>query len=166
MPRPSPARAAARACRRLTPDGELLAETRAAIDAAVAALAAGQIVAVQATGGFQLWVDATRPDAVARLRERKHREAKPLAVMVARSHGSAATGRSNTREEALLASPAAPIVLVAARADSPLAPRGCARLHHGRPVFAGFAAATSAVRGISPPGGRHQRQPQRRTALS
>jgi hydrogenase maturation protein HypF len=112
----------------LTPDGHLLAQTHAAITAALNALSAGQIVAVQATGGFQLWVDATRPGAVARLRERKHREAKPLAVLVRDLTEARQLADLTPAEEDLLTSPAAPIVLVAARADSPLAPQvapGC-----------------------------------------
>jgi len=105
----------------LAPNGQPVASSDAAIDAAAAALEDGRIVAVQANGGFQLWVDATRPEAVARLRERKHREAKPLAVM-ARDLTEARSLADLTRsEEALLAGPAAPIVLVAPRALSPLA---------------------------------------------
>ena len=115
----------------LTPDGRLLAQTHAAITAAAAMLADGKIVAVLASGGFQLWVDATRSDAVARLRERKHREAKPLAVM-ARDLAEARQLADLTAAEAqLLESAAAPIVLVAARAGSGLAPGlapGCTTL--------------------------------------
>jgi len=112
----------------LTPDGMMLAETHAAITAALNTLASGQIVAVQATGGFQLWVDATRPAAVARLRERKHREAKPLAVLVRDLTAARQLADLTPAEEELLTSPAAPIVLVPARKDSPLAPQvapGC-----------------------------------------
>jgi len=105
----------------LTPNGQLLAETHVAIDAAAAMLADGKIVAVLATGGFQLWVDATRSDAVARLRERKHREAKPLAVMVRDLTEARQLADLTPKEEKLLASPAAPIILVAARTDSRLA---------------------------------------------
>ncbi len=51
------------------------------IRVARAALAAGRIVALRGMGGFLLAVDATQPDAVRRLRERKRRPSKPLAVM-------------------------------------------------------------------------------------
>ncbi len=106
----------------LAPDGNPVAGPGAAVAAAVAALEDGRIVAVQATGGFQLWVDATCPDAVDRLRERKHREAKPLAVMVRDLTNARRLASLTHDEEELLAGSAAPIVLVAAREDSPLAP--------------------------------------------
>lgn len=43
----------------------------------------GCIVAVQGIGGYQLLCDANQPATVARLRNRKRREVKPFAVMVA-----------------------------------------------------------------------------------
>lgn len=80
----------------------------AALQAAVQALLAGQIVAVKGLGGFHLACDATNAHAVARLRQRKRRPDKPLAVMIPRSLPlPPAAGR-------LIAGPAAPIVLVAA----------------------------------------------------
>lgn len=81
-------------------------EKEAALQAAVDALAAGEIVAVKGIGGFHLACDAGNPQAVARLRARKHRPAKPLAVMLANADGLPPQAR------ALLQTPAAPIVLV------------------------------------------------------
>ncbi|MBN2847824.1 MAG: carbamoyltransferase HypF [Coriobacteriia bacterium] len=88
------------------------------------ALGGGAIVAVKGLGGFQLACDATNEDAVARLRERKNRWGKPLAVMVSSLAAARALCDMSADEEALLTSPAAPIVLLRMRDASmtPLAP--------------------------------------------
>jgi hydrogenase maturation protein HypF len=77
-----------------------------ALQEAVSALKAGQIVAVKGLGGFHLAVDARNGAAVRRLRERKRRPTKPLAVMLANGTGLPADVM------ALLNAPAAPIVLL------------------------------------------------------
>jgi hydrogenase maturation protein HypF len=81
----------------------------------------GAIIAVKGLGGFLLACDATNEAAVNRLRERKHRPAKPLAVMVAslpevRKHAS-----TSDEEAKLLSSTAAPIVLVKWKPESTIA---------------------------------------------
>jgi hydrogenase maturation protein HypF len=82
----------------------------------------GDIVATKGIGGFHLAVDATREAAVTRLRDRKHRYGKPLAVMV-RDIAAASTLCSLTpQEESLLLTPARPIVLSQARSDNGIAP--------------------------------------------
>jgi hydrogenase maturation protein HypF len=82
------------------------------IAAAAQLLAAGKIVAIRGLGGFHLAVDATNEAAVARLRERKHREAKPLAVMVRTLAEARLLGTIGTVEEELLTSRERPIVLL------------------------------------------------------
>ena len=86
---------------------------------AAALLRAGGILALQGVGGFQLLVDATDAQAVARLRRRKGRPAKPLALLVAGPAQLAAQlGRLvaiSPAAERQLASPAAPIVLLPRR---------------------------------------------------
>ena len=75
-------------------------------------LAAGGIVAVKGTGGIHLACRADSPEAVARLRQRKHRPEKPLALM-ARDRAAAARWCAITKEEAaLLESPRRPILLL------------------------------------------------------
>lgn len=86
-------------------------------------LQAGEILAIKGLGGFHLVCDARNADAVARLRARKQREEKPLAVMAA---GSASLGdwvELAPAERELLESPERPIVLLRKRAgcDSTLA---------------------------------------------
>ncbi len=53
----------------------------AALAAAVAVLRAGRVLAVKGIGGYHLMCDARSEDAVTRLRDRKQRPDKPLAVM-------------------------------------------------------------------------------------
>ena len=78
----------------------------AALQAAIALLTSGGIVAIKGLGGFHLACDAGNARAVATLRTRKHRPAKPLAVMI--------PDTSHLPDDAsrLLRTPAAPIVLV------------------------------------------------------
>ena len=75
----------------------------------------GGVVAVKGIGGFHLACDATNNAAVAELRRRKRREAKPLAVMVANLDEAHAIAHVSPDEAVLLTSPARPIVLVARR---------------------------------------------------
>ena len=91
--------------------GDPIAEARRII-------AAGGIVAVKGIGGYHLACDARNDAAVTRLRARKHREGKALAVMA----GSIETVRGlcvvSADEERWLTSPVAPIVLLRRREDA------------------------------------------------
>ena len=95
--------------------GDPLAETRRL-------LAAGRIVAIKGIGGFHLACDATNEAAVLRLRERKGREAKPLALMVAHLAAAERLSELSDEERALLRSPARPIVLLREQPGSAIAP--------------------------------------------
>jgi hydrogenase maturation protein HypF len=90
--------------------------------AAARALEAGLIVAIKGIGGFHLACDATSTLAVRRLRERKRREEKPLAVMVRDLAAAERLAEIGAEERRLLLSPERPIVLLSRRADSGLAP--------------------------------------------
>lgn len=92
-----------------------------AVCAAAAVLATGGIVAVKGLGGYHLACDASNGSAVAALRKRKHREAKPLAVMAADLDGARRLGDVDSIAAGLLRSPARPIVLLPRRADAPIA---------------------------------------------
>ncbi len=83
-----------------------------ALLAAVDAIRRGQIVAVKGLGGFHLMVDARNDEAVRRLRERKHREEKPFALMFPSLESVKADCEVSPLEERLLRSPEAPIVLL------------------------------------------------------
>jgi len=110
-----------------TAAGQPIEVGEAALTAAVGYLRRGAIVAVKGIGGYHLMADATSRAAVQRLRLRKHRPAKPLAVMYPRE-GADGLGRlrRDARLEstdcAALCSPERPIVLVELRADHTLAP--------------------------------------------
>jgi hydrogenase maturation protein HypF len=83
------------------------------IEAIATALRQGQIVALKGLGGFQLLCDATNEATVAHLRERKHRPAKPFAVMVANVAALTPFVEPTQAESDLLQVSARPIVLVA-----------------------------------------------------
>ncbi len=90
------------------------------VAAAARALRAGKIVAVKGLGGFQLACDATSDEAVSRLRERKRRYAKPLAVMVGSLEEAERYCEVDEEGKKLLSSPRAPIVLLPEREGSAL----------------------------------------------
>jgi hydrogenase maturation protein HypF len=92
----------------------------AALAAAVAALRSGKIVAVKGVGGYHLLCDATRDEAVAALRARKPRPAKPLAVMFRDLAALSRAVHTTPELDSFLASPERPIVLLPKRADSGL----------------------------------------------
>jgi hydrogenase maturation protein HypF len=91
------------------------------VDQTISLLLAGKIVAIKGIGGFHLSVDATSQSAVMRLRERKRRYGKPLAVMVRDVEAARAICALTAEEESLLSTPARPIVLARRREDCAIA---------------------------------------------
>jgi hydrogenase maturation protein HypF len=89
-----------------------------AVNAAAAALNAGRIVALKGLGGYQLLVDATSSDAVRRLRHKKNRNTKPLAVLVGSLDEAERLAFLNDAERRLLRDPAGPIVVIRRRTDA------------------------------------------------
>jgi hydrogenase maturation protein HypF len=96
----------------LAADAALLATHHDALLEAAAAIVKGSIVAVKGLGGFHLMVDAQNDAAVRRLRDRKHREEKPLALMYPTLEAIKSDCEVSDLEERLLASPESPIVLL------------------------------------------------------
>jgi hydrogenase maturation protein HypF len=101
-------------------------EKSAALHAALKCLRDGEIVAVKGIGGYHLMCDAGSSGAVDRLRQRKQRPDKPLAVMfpVSGPDGLDIVRRYATLEApeaGLLRSPVRPIVLASKSIDCTLA---------------------------------------------
>ncbi|MFI0480784.1 carbamoyltransferase HypF [Actinomadura sp. 9N215] len=92
-----------------------LAEGDEALRRAAGALADGRIVAVKSVGGFHLAADARNGAAVAELRKRKRRDAKPFAIMTADVADATRVAEIGDHEAELMTSPARPIVLVRKR---------------------------------------------------
>ena len=80
----------------------------------------GKIVAIKGVGGFHLAADATDEKAVERLRERKHRDEKPLALMSLSIEKIAQYAHVNALEAQILESAERPIVLLQKREPNPI----------------------------------------------
>jgi len=87
----------------------------------IKALNDGQIVAIRGMGGFHLVVDAASEPAVARLRLRKQRQSKPLAVMMANPAMIDRFCHLSPAALQALTSPAHPIVLLPQKKTGALA---------------------------------------------
>ncbi len=97
-----------------------------ALNACAEQLGRGAIVAFKGIGGYHLLCDARSEDVVQRLRTRKHRPDKPLAVLVPWRGLDGldqvrACAEPTAEEAALLKSPQRPIVLIRKRDRGPLA---------------------------------------------
>ncbi len=101
-----------------SPEG-IVEKGQASIQAAATLLASGQILAVKGIGGYHLSCDAFNHEAVHALRERKFRKEKPFAVMAVDIETARRLVELAPAAEALLQSPARPIVLAPAKLDLP-----------------------------------------------
>lgn len=99
----------------IAPDGSTMSRRDDALEQAAWALRDGLIVALKGLGGFQLLVDARNDQAILRLRRRKVRPEKPLAVMYPSIDQIREHCRVSTMAETWLNSPVAPIVLLPLR---------------------------------------------------
>ena len=100
---------------------ELAAAGDDPLRAAAALLRTGAILAVKGLGGYHLACDPLNADAVAMLRARKLRADKPFALMARDLADVRRLCVTSPSEEALLAVPGRPIVLLEQRADSGVA---------------------------------------------
>lgn len=91
------------------------------IDKIIEYISAGKILAIKGLGGYQLICDAYNEKAVSNLRERKGREAKPFAIMVADQATANLIADCSEDELNLLAQHTRPIVLVNKNANAKLA---------------------------------------------
>jgi hydrogenase maturation protein HypF len=80
--------------------------------AAAGLLRQGQVLAIKGLGGYHLAVDAGNQGAAAALRDRKHREEKPFAIMVADVAAARELCEVDEAAESLLTSSRRPIVLL------------------------------------------------------
>jgi hydrogenase maturation protein HypF len=106
--------------------GEPVTGNDAALAACLLSLGQGLIAAVKGVGGYHLLCDARSAAAVQRLRARKHRPVKPLAVMIPErlldgDPAALAIARPSAAELTLLRGPQRPIVLVRKATESGLA---------------------------------------------
>ncbi|MDP2497321.1 MAG: carbamoyltransferase HypF [Candidatus Palauibacterales bacterium] len=92
------------------------------VRAAAEALMAGEVVAVKGLGGYHLACRADDAAAVSRLRDRKHREDKPFALMPPDPDAARELVRLDEEEARLLKGRERPIVLARRRPDAPVAP--------------------------------------------
>jgi hydrogenase maturation protein HypF len=119
---------------------------------AIALLQAGKIVAIKGLGGYHLAVDAENDGAVTRLRRRKRRDEKPLALMVPSLAEAHALAQISPAEARLLTSVERPIVLLSTKNHPTLSPNIAPRnrylgmmlpytpLHHLLLALGGFSA--------------------------
>jgi hydrogenase maturation protein HypF len=96
-----------------------LAADSVAIKETARLLMAGRIVAIKGIGGYHLACDARNGIAVRNLRERKYRKEKPFALMARTLDVARSVVHLSGEAEALLTSPARPIVLAPAKIELP-----------------------------------------------
>jgi len=102
-------------------DGKMLSKDDLALKQMAQLLCDGRIVAVKGLGGFHIMADARRDEVVFDLRARKHREAKPFALMYPSLEAVKKDCEISDKEERLLLSLESPIVLLKRKGKDSLA---------------------------------------------
>ncbi|MDZ7699983.1 MAG: carbamoyltransferase HypF [Deltaproteobacteria bacterium] len=104
------------------PEGALI-QCANPIKKSISLLSRGAILAIKGLGGFHLAVNAEDHEAVVRLRKRKHREEKPLAIMVKHLDNVFKLAHVDPVERKLLRSGQRPIVILKKRRSHGLSPQ-------------------------------------------
>ncbi len=92
-------------------------------------LQSGSVVGVKGLGGFHLAVDATNPEAVERLRDRKRRVGKPFAIMAGTLGRVEEFCEVDDTARGLLLGPERPIVLLRKKQPNPIAEAVAPSIH-------------------------------------
>ncbi|MCK5503604.1 MAG: carbamoyltransferase HypF, partial [Thermodesulfovibrionia bacterium] len=103
-------------------EGNLVCEKDNALENVVSLIRKGDIIAIKGIGGYHLICDAANEEAVVRLRKRKNREEKPMAVMFPDLESVRAETQINMLEERAINSIEKPIVIVKKKSSTSLAP--------------------------------------------
>jgi hydrogenase maturation protein HypF len=101
--------------------GKLICQREDAFERAVNLIRRGHIVAVKGIGGYHLICDALNNESVQRLREKKNREERPLAVMFPDIESVKSETDINLLEERAINSVEKPIVIVKKREGTSIA---------------------------------------------
>ncbi len=102
--------------------GELIFEGEEALQETENLIKKGKIVGIKGLGGFHIVCDAKNDKAVALLRERKGRQEKPFALMYPSVEKIKEDCFLSEKEEEILKSPQAPIILIKSKKDFCISP--------------------------------------------
>jgi hydrogenase maturation protein HypF len=105
----------------LDASGQRVCAREQALEAALAQLQAGKILAVKGLGGFHLACDAANAEAVRELRRRKQRDLKPFAVMPRDIHAAERFCKIDAEGRAALLAQERPIILLPKQSEHVLA---------------------------------------------
>ncbi|MFA7500434.1 MAG: carbamoyltransferase HypF, partial [Sulfurimonas sp.] len=92
--------------------GETRVDEKDIIKKVAALIESAEIVAIKGIGGFHIVCDATNDEVIKKLREFKNRPAKPFAIMCRDLQQIESLAKVSEKEEELLASKEAPIVIL------------------------------------------------------
>jgi len=128
--------------------GESISVKKEALVQSAKLILDGKIIALKGIGGFQLIVDANNDGAIKRLRDRKHREEKPFALMFPDLQSIKNICHISETEERVLRSPESPIVLLKKKSENLPAGRD---VQNSKLNVSGFVAPSNPYLGVMLP---------------